>query len=126
MMKTVYVLVTWLGMTVVLHTACVVFGIYDAQIAAGFVWVDNILHMMVGAGVGHAAWVYKRNAVYALCAAFVLALVWECIEFMCYIITPEFALAFKVYSPTVYEAGEDVASNMLGAVVCMWGFTRLP
>lgn len=118
-MKPLYVFVAWIGVTVALHTLCVILGIYDSQIANNFVWVDNILHMLVGAGVAHAAWVHIQNFLFALVSICILAFAWEVVEYFVYIMLPEVALAYKVYSPTLYEAGEDVVSNMVGGILIL-------
>jgi hypothetical protein len=117
---------------VVLHFVGVFTGIYDAQLAAGFVWFDNVLHVAVGIAFG-LVWVsilerVHPTASFTLVAlttlAFVVAMAaaWELFEYAFYLVFKSGALGLKVYSPSVNEALFDSLSNTVGAVLllCAW------
>lgn len=101
----------------VMHFFCLWLGIYDAQIASGFVWVDNVLHVLTGAAFYCIVYGYTRQHRYSFVLVLALAVGWEFCEYVVYVLDPVRALELKIYSPSVWEAAEDMLSNMLGAVL---------
>ncbi len=116
-----------------MHFAANSFGIYDAQIAAGNVWIDNVFHAVVGLAFA-LLWVHllkleRKSLTYMAVSTvgFVLALaiVWEVCELAFYVLLPGYATEFKIYSPTVWESGMDALSNLGGAaMLIIWKFLR--
>ncbi len=108
---------------VVLHFVAVYSGVYSVQLQAGFVWFDNILHMMVGVAFGLLyLWIVRdrnysplRNALFLLVFVFVLALLWEAAEYVFFKIFDSYALGLQVYSPSLQEATLDSLSDVVGA-----------
>ena len=110
---------TILILVIATHFIANTFGIYDAQITAGNVWIDNVLHILIGLAVA-LLWESLTKGKYPIFSTlvFVLALAigWEVCELIFYSIAPEQALDLKIYSPSIQEAAIDIASNLLGAV----------
>ncbi|MEK7612612.1 MAG: hypothetical protein AAB449_00470 [Patescibacteria group bacterium] len=112
---------------VAFHFIAVVTGVYDIQINQGFVWFDNVLHVIVGVAFG--LWWFRilrtwrpnvsRTVTIASLFAFVLflAISWEVSEYIFFQIFDSFALGLKVYSPSLQEAFFDAASDMVGVFI---------
>lgn len=106
-----------------LHFAGVYFGVYDYQIQQGNVWFDNILHVLDGAIFAYAWISYKeKKATLLSVMAFVVALAlgWEIIEYGFMTLFPAYAIDFKIYSPSLLEAGQDIISNTLGGLLAFF------
>jgi Na+-transporting NADH:ubiquinone oxidoreductase subunit NqrE len=124
-MRSAFAIIT---LVVITHFTANIFGIYDAQIAAGNVWIDNVLHVLVGLA-GALLWVNFKKQDYSFfnTLTFVLALAigWEICELVFYILAPEQALNLKIYSPSVQEAAVDIGSNFLGGVLfILWKYIK--
>jgi len=112
-----------------LHFVALYSGLYDAQLKAGPVWWDNVLHVLVGITFGLAwLWILQSRGVdtatllgLASTAAFVLimALAWEGAEYVTHALLPDLAENLKIFSPTLTEASTDIVSNMLGAAALL-------
>lgn len=110
---------------VILHFLANSIGVYDAQIQSGFVWIDNVLHALVGSAFA-LVWLLiaqKRNlegkALFISTISFVanMALAWELLEWLIFMLYPTFALELKIYSPTILEAATDIGSNIVGGLI---------
>ena len=103
------------------HFVALYFGVYDAQIANGFVWFDNLLHAVVGVAFG-LLWLWwlgsaEPNLWGMVAFVLVAALLWELLEYGFFIFFNTYALGLKVYSPTWAEALSDAGSNVFGALM---------
>lgn len=101
------------------HLLGVLLGIYTQQIETGFVWFDNVLHLLVGFGFSLLVFSATTAAWRACLIVFVLAVLWEVVEMIMYLSLPELSIYLKTYSPTLFEAAQDVASNM-GGFIIVW------
>ncbi len=116
-----------LAITVLLHFFANGAGWYDMQIEAGFVWIDNVLHVFVGIAVGFFwMWVcekYKPSAsrlfiiFTSLVFVLIAAVVWELIEFAFLELFTTYAKSLQIYSPSINEAASDILSNFAGVVI---------
>ena len=86
-MKLLNKVIVLFGAIIILHLSATKFGIYDMQIEKGFVWFDNILHILAGIAFG-LTWVWiaqKRNyrhiSIMILTFVAVTAVIWEVFEF---------------------------------------------
>ena len=62
----------------------------------------------------------QRIIVSTLLFVFVLAILWELIEFLFLIYFPSYAFSLNLYSSSVLESMEDVLSNLIGGtIVCL-------
>ncbi len=124
--RLVHILITLVAI-VALHFFAVFAGVYDAQIARGFVWFDNLLHALVGVAFG-LLWLYVvharamalslRGLIFSIFAiVFVFAVVWELLELIFLLVAPTYAYRFAIYSPSIVEASFDIASNLVGAAI---------
>ncbi len=114
----------------VLHFTFNYLGVYDRQIANGFVWVDNVLHAFVGIACGlFILWyvekyksnknsLYKRIAIIA--TALIVSLVWEIIEWGILEMFTSYAKEYKIYSSSLKEAIADVVSNLVGGLLVLF------
>jgi len=113
-----------------LHFSGNALGIYDTQITAGFVWFDNILHVLVGITFG-LLWlqILKQKKVLhsllfkvfsTLIFVIIMALVWEFLEFIFYKLFTSQATALKIYSPSIQEGLEDIFSNTIGGLMLIF------
>ena len=118
---------------VILHFVANTFGIYDAQIAAGNVWIDNILHAIVGLAIALLWTVISKDqevssvqaVIKILAFVAVFAFAWELLEFAFYIFVPNYATKLQIYSPSAQEAFMDIISNLGGgALVIIWKLVR--
>jgi uncharacterized membrane protein YjdF len=116
---------------IVLHFLANQFGIYERQMESGFVWFDNILHFFSGIAFAFLwLWIAERkniNRSFVQIMAFVLftAVVWELVEFGFLKAFSSQALEFKIYSPSIMEASEDIISNLLGGALLVFGLKNL-
>lgn len=120
---------------VFLHFSANVLGIYDKQIEAGFVWFDDILHIL--AGVTFALlwlWISKKKnfksplpmSVSIMTFVFITALVWEFFEFGVFNLFTSYATDLKIYSSSMLEASTDILSNIIGgAMVILWRKSKI-
>ncbi|OGG53620.1 hypothetical protein A2851_01895 [Candidatus Kaiserbacteria bacterium RIFCSPHIGHO2_01_FULL_53_29] len=112
-----------------LHFAALYSGLYDMQIAAGFVWWDNVLHALVGVAFGLGwLWLLERlgygtRSLAAIISTFVfvllMAIVWEGAEYLARLYVRSLAEGLKLYSPNLTESGSDVLSNMVGVIALL-------
>ena len=133
-------IVVLLFLIAVLHFGANIFGVYDMQIRAGFVWFDNVLHLLVGIVFG-LFWLSlvqdrlreKGKSFWYIAATtvlfvFAMALVWEVGEFFFLTIVPAVAHNLNIYSTSVQEAVADMLSNIVGVglllVWCRMQLTR--
>jgi hypothetical protein len=115
--------------SIVAHALALYTGLYEAQMRAGFVWFDNVLHVCVGAGFGLLwLWLVDRMAPrlsgvlrILTTVVFVLAMAvsWELFEVGFYMFFNTHALGLKVYAPTFSEALSDSLSNMGGVIALL-------
>lgn len=116
---------------VILHFISNAFGVYDLQIEAGFVWIDNVLHTLVGVAVG-LFWLYFLNlrktdasavfrATSVIAVVLITAVLWELLELGFYLSMRTYAVSLNIYSPSILEAIEDIVSNTAGGLlVCIF------
>lgn len=103
---------------VVLHFIAVGVGLY----AVSIVWIDKVLHILAGAAVALLAlWVLERRSIRAtalrvILIVFVLAVLWELLEFLFMALFPTYARSLAIYSPNLLEATSDVITNLIGAL----------
>jgi glycopeptide antibiotics resistance protein len=119
--------VTLLVGVIALHLVANALGVYDTQIEAGFVWIDNVLHMLVGVAVGlfwlrflhlrkpGASAAFRAGSTVAI--VLTAAVIWELLEFAFYISMQTYAVSLNIYSPSLLEAVEDVVSNVVGGLL---------
>lgn len=106
----------------ILHFLGVYFGIYEYQIQQGFVWFDNILHALDGAIFAYAWISFKKSKgittslTSAIIFVFILGVGWEILEYGIMKLFPSSAMDLKIYSPSIWEAVQDIISNIVGAV----------
>ncbi len=104
-------------------------GIYSAQQAEGTIWLDNVLHAIVGAGFT-LSWVWllgrfapRLSLVFIASSAVlfvvVMAVAWELLERGFYLFFTAHALGLRVYPQTLQESILDSFSNIGGAVVLL-------
>lgn len=114
-----------------LHFLANTFGIYDKQIEAGFVWFDDVLHVLVGIAFGflwfwavikkRVTILYISVAVQIIVFVFIMAITWELFEFVFFKLFTSYAINLKIYSPSIREATADVFSNIVGSfIVIFW------
>ncbi len=107
----------------ILHFAGVYFGIYEHQIQQGVVWFDNILHVLDGAIFAYAWISYKKDKglpislVGPIIFVLILAVGWEILEYGIMKLFPLHAIDLKIYSPSLWEAFQDIVSNTVGALI---------
>ncbi len=127
MKLSIYYPVALLFIVAALHFVTNAIGLYDMQMQAGFVWVDNILHALVGTAFG-LFWFWILHIRYpgasktfgnvsAILFVLMMAIAWEIIELAFFIVFPAQALELKIYSPSLLEASMDIGSNIAGALV---------
>lgn len=128
-MKSLSKIVILFVIIVFLHFSANALGIYDKQIEAGFVWFDNILHILTGVASALLwLWILKKIdfkytfpiAVSILIFVFITALAWEIFEFGIFKLFTSQAVNLKLYSPSIQEALVDILSNVLGGVVIIF------
>jgi len=119
------------AVVVCLHFLANILGIYDEQIKSGFVWFDDVLHILVGIGFG-LLWLWMVGeekiissniyvAIRMMIFVFIMALTWEILEFGFFKLFTSHANALKLYSPSIQEALTDIFSNIIGGfVVIFW------
>ncbi len=89
-------------------------GLYDGEI----IWIDNILHIMAGSAVA-LLWLalakekYKKIS-FTILFVFLLAVIWEIIEFGFLKIFPIYALKYSIYPLNFMETIGDIFSNLVG------------
>lgn len=113
-----------------LHFLANIFGIYDKQIEAGFVWFDDVLHVLVGIAFGLLwFWVVTKKkvaissvslAVQTIVFVFILAITWEIFELVFFKSFTFYAYNLKIYSPSIREATTDILSNITGGVIILF------
>lgn len=107
---------------IVLHFVANTTGLYEG----GIIWFDNVLHFLTGVVFGLTwLWIFRKQSVenYSLrdlisAFGFVLrlAIIWELLEFGFLKLFPVYAHSLSIFSPSITEAVEDIASNMLGVI----------
>src|SRR3989344_3364652 len=119
----------WIAGIAVLHFVELFSGVYDAQIAMGFVWSDNLLHALEGV-VFAIFWLsflhmQKRRfsktftVISTLLFVFLVAFLWELLEYAFLVFAPAYAYSFNIFSPSITEASFDILSNLVGAAALM-------
>ena len=112
------ILISLLMAVVILHFVANATGLYETRI----VWFDNVLHFLTGIGFGLVwLWVFRGSLKGAIVFVFVLAIVWELLEFGFLKFFPVLAHNFSIFSPNIIEALEDIFSNFLGVIVLVIG-----
>lgn len=111
------------------HAVALQTGVYTAQMRSGGVWLDNVLHMCVGAGFGLLwLWVVGKLARHislfwkvftTVVFVVTMAVAWEVLEVGLYLYFKTHALGITVYPPTWREAIFDGLSNVVGVSVLL-------
>ncbi|MEK6813097.1 MAG: hypothetical protein AABX86_03215 [Nanoarchaeota archaeon] len=137
-MKSYYLIFTviLISCIVVGHFMALHFGCYTTSLCSAgsgrTIWVDNIFHVLAGIAFGlFLLWLlevinFKLHypKITLLAGVLLLALLWELIEFLLLRYSPDFALRFSIYSPTLAEAGSDILSNVFGWFILVF-FTTM-
>lgn len=108
-----------------LHFWGVYADVYEAQIEAGLVWFDNVLHFFVGIAFG-LLWLWlisDARILSTLAFVFLLAFLWESAEFILLFVFPDFAHQLSLYSTSLDEASFDILSDLAGAAVLLLAIT---
>src|SRR3989344_1282183 len=119
--------ITLLVLMGLLHLFANFIGLYEQKI----IWIDKVLHIMAGVGAAklwiwllqtrfkisldsiHRAISVSSILGFVLCAA----VLWEVFEFAFWTAVPTYALAFNLYSPTVFDVLSDIMTNLIGAIL---------
>ena len=132
-MKIKFSKIIWLFVLVVLlHFLAIKFSVYERQMQAGFVWFDNILHFFSGITFAFLwLWIVEhkkipRRIIDIMIFVLVTAILWELFEFGFLKAFSSQALEYKIYSPTLWEATEDIISNLFGGLILVYGVLNLP
>ncbi len=133
MMRSSLLALVILIFAVSLHFIANFTGVYDMQIEAGFVWIDNVIHFLIGIAFGFFGFglveKYKPESSLVFQVVFVFGFVlfsavgWEIIEFAFLKLFTSYALSLQIYSPSVIEAVTDICSNLAGALTVIGWMT---
>ena len=124
--RLIYILLLFLVIAL-LHFAALYSGFYDLQIQMGFVWWDNVLHVLVGIAFG-LLWLwllqslnYDTSSRFAMLSMFLfvlfLALGWEGAEYLARLYVRSLAESLQIFSPNLTEASSDILSDLLGGIL---------
>lgn len=129
MKKALFLLLT----VFVVHFLSNSLGLYDYQIQNGNVWIDNLLHGLVGFACAlffiemlenkfHSKLFFFLTSIFFV---ILVSLAWELVELAFFKFFPSYALSLKIYSPSIQEALVDISSNIAGGLFfILWKFSR--